>query len=334
MASRCELHATPSPRTRTVCLCVLLAALSPTLSGCSSPRDEYPDTLLRNLARVHASLIKYKSNPSGVTEVNGQGITGPRSLAIDVAIKTKDFFDSVTLTKYTTALDIQNMQGYEAWAAETSARLRENADACLQLVREIKAEYKKNIENPEYRAKLFQDNIPNRQLPLLWLSKDGELVFALDAGQGVPVEQILRVDFKASLDSIRNQGKTTGSARQYGPFSIQDFLQFRPQIAKGRADKGRESRRLSRAVFRMGISGTHDQGMAAGVEEMNDDIALQISIGRVVESPRTLKIPEIDVHNAVGTVFLGDRDEVDSRIGGGEVHLVTHMLRPDHLTCF
>jgi hypothetical protein len=193
---------------RTMYLYAMAASLAFILIGCASPQDQHIDTLLSKLDKAHAALIKYKGNPSGVTEVNGQGLTGKRSLAVDAAIKTKDFFDSLSLVKYTTARDIQEMQGYEAWATDATGRLREKADTCLKLVREIKEEYKQNTNNFEYMAQLRLSNIPSQRYPLLWLAKDNYLTFALGDGNGVPVEMILMVDFRASLDSLRNQGKS------------------------------------------------------------------------------------------------------------------------------
>ena len=189
--------------TRSICLCIIAI-----LSACSgSPHDKYIDTLLTKLDKVHASIVKYRRNPSGVTEVSGNGINGRRSNAVDVALKTKDFFDSLKLINYTTFRDIQEMKGYEAWATEANRKVKEKADTCLTLVREIKAEYKKNMDNPKYREMLVLNNVPDRVYPVLWLTKDDNLVFALGAGDGVPVELILRVDFRTTLDSIRNQGK-------------------------------------------------------------------------------------------------------------------------------
>jgi hypothetical protein len=187
----------------------LLVALSLLLilSACSSPREQHADALLNKLDKVHTALVKYKQNPSGVTFVVGQGIEGQRSLSVDAAIKTKDFFDSFSQVNYEAFRDIQKMDGYDAWATELTRKLREKSDACLKIVLEIKSEYKQNQENPEYRKMLFVNNIPDQRLPLLWLSNDDYLVFALAAGRGVPVEMILKVDFRGGLDSLRNQGK-------------------------------------------------------------------------------------------------------------------------------
>jgi hypothetical protein len=178
------------------------------LCACSRPpRDEYADTLFKSLDKIHAALLKYTQDPSGVTEVGGEGPKGRRSVAVDVALCTREFFDSLTTVKYSVFKDIQDMSGYEAWADELSKKLRERADPCLKIVREIKNEYKQNVSNAEYRQRLVLNNIPERRYPLLWLTKEDDLVFDVGARMGVPVEQILRVDFRTTFDSLRNRGR-------------------------------------------------------------------------------------------------------------------------------
>jgi hypothetical protein len=97
-------------------------------------------------------------------------------------------------------MDITDDKGYDEWATRANTMLREKADKCLELVSQIKHDYKKNPDTVADKAAS-----PALVSPAVWLTPKEELVFSLSGNKGLMIEHVLKQDFRARLDAIHRK---------------------------------------------------------------------------------------------------------------------------------
>ncbi len=190
-----------------VCLtgcCLIMAGLQFTITGCShGSRDEYARELTAAVDKIYANLEQYRKDPFKPL-TNEKELLAGRSSAEIVALSVKEFLSMLNLVKYPAFKDIQDEDGYEAWATATDKTLRQRADKCLAIIEEIKLEYKKNPDGAQYKALIL-----GTQYRVVWVTPEGRLWFATApvSREGVFPEALLRANFRSHLDGIHNQDK-------------------------------------------------------------------------------------------------------------------------------
>ncbi len=97
-------------------------------------------------------------------------------------------------------MDITDDKGYDEWATGANTMLREKADKCLELVSQIKRDYKQNPDAVADKAAS-----PALVSPAVWLTPKDELVFSLSGNKGLMIEHVLRQDLRATLDAIHRK---------------------------------------------------------------------------------------------------------------------------------
>lgn len=204
-----------------VCICMVAIVLLILVTGCSRrPRDQYASDLISAVDKIYTNLEQYRTNPTGLgkpiepvdMKINGKSVslsgteavlTAP-SYAEIVGVSAKDLESILQTVNIQVLMYITDNKGYEAWATATSKTLREKADKCLNILAQIKLEYKKNPDAAAYKS-FFISN----PYKVIQVTPEDELVFAVNfRGDGIMIERILRQDFRAALDAIHNYGKT------------------------------------------------------------------------------------------------------------------------------
>jgi hypothetical protein len=195
-------------------ICLVSIPLLIMATGCSPrPRNQYAQDLVSAVDIIYTNLEQYRTNPSGGgkptgpggPEVKGKG-TGPeagheaRSYAEAVGASLQKLMDSLETVSFQVFWDITDEKGYEEWATRTNKILREKADRCLDLVSQIKLEYKKNPGAVAYKAVS-----PTQVYPVVWLTLKDELVFSTNGNKGLMIEHVLRQDFRATLDALHRK---------------------------------------------------------------------------------------------------------------------------------
>jgi len=198
-------------------ICLVLISLLIMATGCSPrARNQYAQDLVSAVDTIYTNLEQYRKNPSGVGKpagpvdpgINRKGakITGPeavheaRSYAEAVGASLQKLMDSLDTISFQVFMDVTDEKGYEEWATATNKILREKADKCLDLVSQIKLEYKKNPGAVAYKTVS-----PTQVYPVVWLTPKDELVFSSNGNKGLMIEHVLRQDFRARLDAIHRR---------------------------------------------------------------------------------------------------------------------------------
>lgn len=166
-------------------------------TGCSPrPRNQYAQDLVSTVDGICTNLEQYSKSAFGGSEAPQD----PRSHATAVGAGLQKLIDSMETISFQIFMDITDEKGYEEWATRANTVLRQKADKCLELVSQIKREYKKNPDAVAYRAAS-----PAHASPVVWLTPKDELVFSVSGNKGLMIEHVLRQDFRARLDAIHRR---------------------------------------------------------------------------------------------------------------------------------
>ena len=193
---------------------VVLLTLAPACS--KAPRDEFVQEMLAGIDNILSALEQYRANPSGrsadpvdmtVNDVPVR-IAGPEALFVSpshaelVGARVRSFSKGLEAVKFSAYMDIQSDSGYDEWAAAADRMLRAKADKCLGIVEQIKSEYRANPDSDAFRSFFI-----GRPYQTVQMTPEGELMFAFNMQEEVFIERVLKMDFRAYLDGIHNQGK-------------------------------------------------------------------------------------------------------------------------------
>lgn len=207
----------PLARSRQRSMLALVGALGlVAAAGCTRARDQYPRDIADKLDAVYASLQRFQRNPAQTREAPGSVSMAGGSAAVmmgepvaaEVAASTKAFLETCQILSYVSAQDIRTCPDFEAWADRTVPGLQAKAAACQAIVQEIKREYRKDPNAVKFMGWFTVNGIPlgvGRMSSMVKLTDEHGLVFRLGVAsdQAVPVEEILRLDFRRQLDNIR-----------------------------------------------------------------------------------------------------------------------------------
>jgi hypothetical protein len=191
-------------RLRLTDYCLIMAGILFTMTGCShGPRNEYARDLIAVIDKIYTNLEQFKKNPFAPI-ANEKDSSKEQSSAERVGLSINEFYALLKQMKYNAFRDIQDEDGYDAWAKATDKALRERAEKCLAILQEIKREYLKNPDGEQYKAV-----IRGTRYRVVWITPDDRLWFATSpaAKQGVFPESLMRANFRLHLDNIHNQDK-------------------------------------------------------------------------------------------------------------------------------